>query len=41
MLLAIDGGGMREYYSPASGHGLGTRDFTWTAALCLRARART
>jgi Glycosyl hydrolase family 63 C-terminal domain len=41
MLLAIDGGGVREYYSPESGRGLGTRDFTWTAALCLRARART
>jgi mannosylglycerate hydrolase len=41
MLLAIDGGGMREYYSPESGRGLGARDFAWTAALCLRARART
>ena len=41
MLRAIDGGGMREYFSPESGRGLGARDFTWTAALCLRARART
>ncbi|MET0614518.1 MAG: hypothetical protein ABW142_03675 [Thermoleophilaceae bacterium] len=41
MLLAIDGGGMREYFSPESGRGLGARDFAWTAALCLRARART
>jgi glycogen debranching enzyme len=41
MLLAVDGGGMREYYSPESGRGLGARDFTWTAALFLRARART
>jgi hypothetical protein len=41
MLLAIEGDGMREYYSPESGRGLGARDFAWTAALCLRARART
>jgi len=41
MLEAIDGGGLREYYSPESGRGLGARDFAWTAALCLRARART
>jgi glycogen debranching enzyme len=41
MLRAAAGGGMREYYSPESGRGLGARDFTWTAALCLRARART
>ena len=41
MRLAIDGGGMREYFSPESGRGLGAQDFAWTAALCLRARART
>jgi mannosylglycerate hydrolase len=41
MLSAAAGGGMREYFSPESGRGLGARDFTWTAALCLRARART
>ena len=38
MLLAIEGGGMREYYAPESGRGLGAADFAWTAALCLRAR---
>jgi glycogen debranching enzyme len=36
MMGAIEGGGMREYYAPESGRGLGARDFTWTAALCLR-----
>jgi glycogen debranching enzyme len=36
MMLAIEGGGIREYFAPESGRGLGTRDFTWTAALCLR-----
>ncbi len=41
MLDAIEGGGMREYFVPDSGRGLGTQDFTWTAALGLRsARAR-
>ena len=38
MLLAAEGDGVREYYSPESGRGLGARDFSWTAALCLRAR---
>jgi hypothetical protein len=38
MVLAAEGDGMREYYSPESGRGLGARDFAWTAALCLRAR---
>jgi hypothetical protein len=38
MMLAIEGGGMREYCSPESGRGLGAKDFTWTAALCLHAR---
>jgi glycogen debranching enzyme len=27
--------GMREYFSPLSGHGHGARDFSWTAALTL------
>jgi hypothetical protein len=36
MMLAIEGGGMREYFAPESGRGLGARDFAWTAALCLR-----
>jgi hypothetical protein len=36
MMLAIEGSGMREYFAPESGRGLGARDFAWTAALCLR-----
>jgi hypothetical protein len=36
MMIAIEGGGMREYFAPESGRGLGARDFAWTAALCLR-----
>jgi hypothetical protein len=36
MLAAVDGGGMREYFAPDSGRGLGARDFAWTAALTLR-----
>jgi Glycosyl hydrolase family 63 C-terminal domain len=36
MLHAAEGGGMREYFVPDSGRGLGARDFAWTAALCLR-----
>ena len=36
MLHAVDGGGMREYFVPDSGRGLGARDFAWTAALTLR-----
>ena len=35
MMVAIEGGGMREYFVPDSGRGLGARDFAWTAALCL------
>ena len=35
MLHAIEGGGMREYFAPDSGRGLGARDFAWTAALAL------
>jgi hypothetical protein len=33
---AVEAGGMREYFVPDSGRGLGARDFTWTAALYLR-----
>jgi hypothetical protein len=36
MFAAVEGGGMREYFVPDSGRGLGARDFTWTAALTLR-----
>ena len=36
MLGAIEGGGIREYFVPESGRGLGAHDFAWTAALCLR-----
>jgi Glycosyl hydrolase family 63 C-terminal domain len=36
MLKSVEGGGMREYFMPESGRGLGARDFTWTAALYLR-----
>jgi hypothetical protein len=36
MLRAVEGGGMREYFLPDTGHGLGARDFAWTAALTLR-----
>jgi hypothetical protein len=36
MILAVEEGGMREYFGPESGRGLGARDFTWTAALYLR-----
>ena len=36
MLAAVEGGGMREYFAPDSGRGLGARDFAWTAALALR-----
>ena len=36
MLEAVESGGMREYFVPDSGRGLGARDFTWTAALYLR-----
>jgi hypothetical protein len=32
----VEGGGMREYFVPDSGRGLGARDFAWTAALTLR-----
>jgi len=36
MLAAVGRAGMREYFAPGSGRGLGSRDFAWTAALCLR-----
>jgi hypothetical protein len=36
LLAAVEGGGMREYFVPESGCGLGARDFAWTAALTLR-----
>jgi hypothetical protein len=36
MAQAVEGGGMREYFAPESGRGLGAADFTWTAALYLR-----
>ena len=36
MLEAVGSGGMREYFAPDSGRGLGARDFSWTAALTLR-----
>ena len=36
MVLAVEGGGMREYFGPESGRGLGAQDFAWTAALYLR-----
>jgi hypothetical protein len=35
MVLAVEEGGIREYFGPESGRGLGARDFTWTAALYL------
>jgi hypothetical protein len=36
MIGAVEGGGMREYFGPESGRGLGASDFSWTAALYLR-----
>ena len=36
LVAAVAGGGMREYFVPDSGRGLGARDFAWTAALTLR-----
>jgi hypothetical protein len=36
MREAVHGGGVREYFVPDSGRGLGARDFAWTAALYLR-----
>jgi glycogen debranching enzyme len=40
LLEAAGGGGMREYFMPESGRGLGARDFAWTAALVLRELGR-
>jgi hypothetical protein len=40
LLEAARGGGMREYFMPESGRGLGARDFAWTAALALRELGR-
>lgn len=40
MLRAAESGGMREYFAPDSGRGLGARRFSWTAALTLRELAR-
>jgi hypothetical protein len=39
MIEAVEGGGMREYFVPSSGRGLGAADFGWTAALYLRERS--
>jgi hypothetical protein len=36
MLEGVEAGGMREYFLPDSGEGLGAKDFAWTAALTLR-----
>jgi hypothetical protein len=41
MLGAVEGAGMREYFVPESGRGLGARDFAWTAALSLRELTHT
>ena len=35
LLQTVEAGGMREYFEPGSGGGLGARDFGWTAALFL------
>jgi hypothetical protein len=40
MLRAVEAGGMREYFLPDAGSGLGARDFAWTAALTLRELSR-
>jgi hypothetical protein len=40
MLEAVAAGGMREYFTPDTGAGLGAVDFAWTAALTLRESAR-
>ena len=40
-LALVAEGGMWEYFDPASGEGLGTDQFTWTAALALDLLART
>jgi glycogen debranching enzyme len=35
MVELVAGAGLREYFDPVTGAGLGGRDFTWTAALLL------
>jgi glycogen debranching enzyme len=35
LVECVRDGGIREYFVPASGRGLGARDFAWTAALAL------
>lgn len=35
MVALVAGAGLREYFDPSTGAGLGGRDFTWTAALLL------
>ncbi len=40
MVRSIAGGGMREYFEPESGRGLGASDFGWSAALTLRELSR-
>jgi hypothetical protein len=35
MLRAVGEGGMREYFDPDTGEGLGSRAFSWTAAVVL------
>jgi len=37
LLRVVGVGGMREYFDPEGGSGLGARAFAWTAALTLRA----
>ena len=34
-LSLVDGAGMREYYDPLTGEGLGSEDFSWTAAVAV------
>jgi hypothetical protein len=36
LLKVVGAGGMREYFEPEGGRGLGARAFAWTAALTLR-----
>jgi hypothetical protein len=32
-LSLVEGAGMREYFDPLTGEGLGSDDFSWTAAV--------
>jgi hypothetical protein len=34
-LALVDGAGMREYFDPLTGEGLGADEFSWTAAALL------